>query len=39
MIKKEKKFCMGMKLDLSQYGRNIDGGCFRTGCWWEYFCL
>jgi len=25
-------FCMGVKLSLLHYGKNIDLGCVRTGC-------
>jgi hypothetical protein len=28
---------MSVKLGLWRYGRNIDWGCLRTGCWGEYF--
>jgi len=30
---------MGVKLGIPHYGNNIDGGCFRTGCWEEYLDL
>jgi len=30
-------FCMGVKLGRSHWGRNVDWGCLRIGCWGEYF--
>ena len=32
-------FCLGVKLGLSHWGRNVGWGCLRIGCWGEYLGL
>jgi hypothetical protein len=32
-------FCMGLKLDRSHWGTDVDWGCLRIGCWGEYLDL
>ena len=31
--------CLGVKLGLWHWGRNVGWGCLRTGCWGEYLGL